>query len=300
LVPVRNGARAWIDLGVMAFQPAELAKVTFVLAMAWYLRHRSSYRTVRGLLVPLGLLMVPIGLILQQPDLGTAVLFVPALGAMLVAAGARLDHLGALVGAAGLLLVVNVAAIYVLPDSLQVLRPYQRERIRSMISQSLGDDRYIQDSGYQQHKAMTLVGAGGFRGYGDRSATIVRFNRLPNDHNDMIFAVVVNRWGLVGGLGVLALYGLLFGAMMAVAAATHDPFARLVTVGFAGLLFSQAAINIAIVLGLLPVTGITLPLVSYGGSSLAATMAMVGLVVNFGSRRAGMLNWPSFEFGGKA
>jgi len=296
LVPVRFGATRAIDLGVMAFQPSELAKITFVLAMAWYLRHRSSYRTLKGLLVPLGVMALPVSLILRQPDLGTAILFAPALAAMLLAAGAKLRHLGGLAGIALVLAGLNVVAVFALPPSLQPLRPHQQERIRAMVSLVMGDDRYVQSIGYQQHKAMTLVGAGGAQGYGDRAATVVRYNQLPHDHNDMIFVVLVSRWGLAGGLGVLGLYGALFGSMLWVAAATSDPFARLVTVGFVALLFTQMAINMAIPLGLIPVTGITLPLLSYGGSSLAVTLAMVGLVVNFGSRRPGILNWPSFEF----
>ena len=299
LVPVRNGATAWINLGVMAFQPSELTKIAFVMAMAEYLRHRESYRTVRGLLTPFILLLVPVFLILKEPDLGTALLFPPALLVMLVAAGAKLRHMLALVGLGLVAVVVNVAIIYVMPDSLQVLKPHQRNRVKAMISQVQGDTQYIEGIGYQQHKAMTLVRSGGLTGYGDRAATIVRHNRLPHDHNDMIFAVVVNRWGLLGGLTVLGLYVVLFGSMLLVAAGTRDPFARLVTVGFTGLLATQAAINIAITLGLLPVTGITLPLISYGGSSLAATFAMIGLVINFATRPAAMLSWPSFEFAGR-
>ncbi|MDX1683382.1 MAG: FtsW/RodA/SpoVE family cell cycle protein, partial [Phycisphaeraceae bacterium] len=118
LVPVRNGATAWINLGVMAFQPSELTKIAFVMAMAEYLRHRESYRTVRGLLTPFILLLVPVFLILKEPDLGTALLFPPALLVMLVAAGAKLRHMLALVGLGLVAVVVNVAIIYVMPDSL--------------------------------------------------------------------------------------------------------------------------------------------------------------------------------------
>lgn len=297
LVPVRNGATCWINLQYMMFQPSEAAKIAFVLALAWYLRYGDGYRTVRGLLGPLGMMAVPMGLILVEPDLGTAILFVPTLGVMLVAAGARLRHLGAMVGLALLAVVLNVAAVYVLPDSMQVLKPHQRQRIVALISQIQGDDRYAKDIGYQQDKAMTLVGSGGVSGYGQqRSPTIVRFNKLPEDHNDMIFAVIVNRWGLLGGLGTIGLYLVFVISLLMVAGRSRDAFSRLATVGFAGCIGSQAGINIAIALGLLPVTGITLPFVSYGGSSLVATFAMVGLVLNFGSRRPSALNWPSFEF----
>jgi len=297
IVPVRNGATCWINLRLMMFQPSELAKIMFVLALALYLRYRDSYRTLRGLLVPFGLMFVPVLLILKEPDLGTALIFVPALFVMLVAAGARLAHMASLVGLVLLAMVVNVAIIYTLPDSMQVLKPHQRQRIVAMVERVRGDDAHVQDIGYQQDKAMTLVGSGGVYGYGaGRSDTIVRFNRLPEAHNDMVFAVIVNRWGLLGGAVTLGLYLVLVGSFLWVAGGTKDPFARLATVGFAGLLFSQAAINVGMTIGMLPVTGITLPFVSYGGSSLATTYAMVGLVINFASRGAVFVSRPAFEF----
>ena len=299
IVPVRNGATCWVDLHLMMFQPSELAKIVFVLSLALYLRYRSSYRTLRGLLVPFVLMFVPVVLILKEPDLGTALIFLPAMFVMLVAAGARLTHLGALMGLAAAAVALNVAVIYVMPDSLQILKPHQRQRIVAMISRTQGDQRYADGIGYQQDKAMTLVGSGAWSGYGGlRSETIVRFNRLPESHNDMIFSVIVNRWGLLGGLGVVGLYLVLTVSLLMVAAGTRDPFARLATVGFGGVVFGQAAINIGMTVGVLPVTGITLPFVSYGGSSLAATYAMIGLVLNFASRRPVFVGRPSFEFDG--
>ena len=299
VVPVRNGATCWINLHFMMFQPSELAKIAAVLALARYMRYRSSYRTLRGLLVPFAIMFVPMCLVLVEPDLGSALLFVPALFAVLLAAGARLRHLGSLVGMAVLFVVLNVAAIYTLPDSMQVLKPHQRQRIVAMVSQLKGDGRYLKDIGYQQDKAMTLVGSGGWTGYGEEgSRAIVRFNRLPEDHNDMIFAVIANRWGLVGSLGVLGLYLALVGSFLVVAGRSRDPFSRLATVGFAGLIAGQAGINVGMTVGLLPVTGITLPFVSYGGSSLVATYTMLGLVVNFAMRRPAAFTRPSFEFDG--
>ena len=297
IVPVRNGARCWINLQFMMFQPSELAKVLYVLSMAWYLRYGGSWRTVWGLCKVFVLLLIPLSLILLEPDLGSALLFPPTLFAMLVAAGARLTHLGALVGMALLAVVVNIATVFVLPDSMQVLKPHQRQRIVALVSQIQGDTRYENDIGYQQAKAMTLVGSGGLRGYGaERSRTIVRYNKLPEDHNDMIFAVIVNRWGWLGGMATLGLYLLMVYSMFAVAMVTKNAFTQISAVGFAGLIFSQAMINIGITLGLLPVTGITLPFVSYGGSSLVAMFAVIGLMVNFASWRPVMLARPNFEF----
>ncbi|MEQ9453091.1 MAG: FtsW/RodA/SpoVE family cell cycle protein [Phycisphaeraceae bacterium] len=297
LVPVINGAKAWINLGVMNFQPAELTKVAFVLAMAWYLRHRKSHRTLLGLLKPFLLMLVPVALILKQPDLGTAILFAPTLFIMLLAAGARLKHLVGLIGVAAVVIGVNILIALYAPDSMQLLKPHQRERIVSMISLAQGDTRYATTTGYQQDTAMTLVSAGGLTGYDpQRVRDMIQLNKLPFDHNDMIFAVVCARWGWIGGFGLMALYMMIVTAMVLIAAELKDPFARLATVGFAGILFTQASINIGMTVGLLPITGITLPFVSYGGSSLLFSAVMIGLVLNFASRRPAPLARPSFEF----
>ncbi len=298
IVPVRNGVRAWIDMGFMNFQPSELAKLAFVLTAAWYLRHARGYRSFWGMLVPFGLMLVPVALILAEPDLGTAALFAPALFAMLVAAGAKLRHLSMLLAVALLAVALNIAAIFVLPDSMQLLRGYQRDRIEALIRQSfMGDDRFVQTTGYQQDRSQTMIGAGGVTGYGrDRAATLLRFNKLPEDHNDMVFAVIVNRWGLAGGVMTMGLYLLLLLAMLRVAAVSKDPFARLSTVGFAALMFSQMTINIGMAIGLLPIIGITLPFISYGGSSLIMSFAMIGLTINFASRKPAIIHRPSFEY----
>ena len=297
IVPVRNGTRAWINLRIMMFQPSEAAKIIFVLALAWYLRHRDSYRTLRGLLAPFAIMFLPMALVMLEPDLGTAVLFLPVLCAMLVAAGAKLRHLGAIVALTVLAVVLNIVAIYTLPDSMQLLRAHQRARIKATISQAKGETRYLDDVGFQQDKSLTLAGAGGLRGVGgERAATLIHFNRLPEDHNDMIYTVIANRWGWVGGATVLGLFGLMIGSMLVVAARTKSPFSRLAVVGFAALLFTQMTINVGMAIGLLPIIGITLPLVSYGGSSLAATYALVGLVMNFAVEKPPIISRPSFEY----
>ena len=297
IVPLRNGSRAWINLGFMMFQPSEMAKVAFVLSLAWYLRFRDNHRTLLGLLVPFGFMFVPLLLILKEPDLGSALLFAPTLFVMLVAAGAKLRHLGALLTIALAMIAVNVAIVLWAPDSMQVLKDHQRARIESMYFEWRGDDRMAQSEGYQQRVAKRMVAAGGVTGYGkERAATIIDYNDLPFDYNDMIFPVIVNRWGVLGGLGTMALYGVLVGSILLVAARSKDPFARIACVGFGGMIFTQATINIGMTLGLLPITGITLPLISYGGSSMLFTFIMVGLVINFAARRPQMLARPSFEF----
>lgn len=302
-----NGARSWINLRVMNFQPSEMGKVTFVLALAWYLRYRESHRSFWGLLTPFVFMLVPVMLIIVEPDLGQSLAFGPALLLMLVAAGAKLRHLFSVVGLGAVVIALNVTLVLMTsgvpdePNYAPWLKSHQQKRITSMIKLASGDYSEVQGDAYQQHKAMTLAGAGGTRGYGgERAGTFLEFYKLPEAHNDMIYAVIVNRWGMLGGIGVMALYLLLIGSMLAVAAASREPMGRLACVGFAAIFLAQAVINIGMTVGVLPITGITLPLVSYGGSSLLFSFIMVGLVLNFASRPAVFMARPSFEFDGRA
>ncbi len=296
IVPRINGQKSWLRLFGFSFQPSEIAKIAFVLSLAWYLRYRDSYRTLWGLLVPFLIMFVPVGLILKEPDLGQALLFPPTLFAMLVAAGAKLRHLGALIGIGALVLGVTVSVALWAPPEMQFLKQHQQMRIKSMVSLAQGDDRYVAGAAYQQNKAMTLIASGGWTGYRDKSRDVVTFNKLPFDENDMIFAVLANRWGFLGAVSLLGLYLVLFWSFLLTAARSKDPFARLSCVGFAGILITQVTINVGMNIGLLPITGITLPFISYGGSSLLAMFIMVGLLLNFASRRPAMLARPSFEF----
>lgn len=303
IVPIRNGAKAWINLGVMSFQPSEAAKIAFVLALAWYLRYRDSYRSILGLLVPFLIMLIPVGLILKEPDMGQAMLFAPTLFAMLLAAGAKLRHLGTLLGLAVVVLGVNIAIIAIdpphqrTPDSktqwMHVLASHQEKRIAAM----MWPERYKNREAFQQIVGTRLVGAGGVTGVGEeRARVLVRANGLPEPHNDMICSVIAVRWGLFGIAILLGLYTVLILSFLLVAGRSKDPLARLVCTGFAAMIFSQVTINVGMNVGLIPIIGITLPFVSYGGSSLLATFAMLGLVLNFASRRPTLLARPSFEF----
>jgi rod shape determining protein RodA len=287
IVTPRNGARRWISLGITDFQPSELAKIAYVLAVALYLRNRKNHRTLFGLMVPAVITVIPMGLIVMEPDLGTALLFLPTLFAMLVAAGARLGHLA--------LIVVVMASIA--PAMYPILKPHQQQRLRAMVNQITGDKSEADGINYQGFKSMTLVGAGGVAGLNPAlSRAVVDFNELPEDHNDMVFAVIANRFGFLGGISVMALYLAWVGGTLRVASGCRDPFARLVCVGMAALIASQAVFNMGIAVGLLPVTGMTLPFVSYGGTSLLSVFVMTGLIFGIAMRREAPLGRESFEF----
>ncbi|MFM1823352.1 MAG: hypothetical protein RI967_1618 [Planctomycetota bacterium] len=276
IVTPRNGARAWINLGAADFQPSELAKIAYILCLSQWLALRGSPRTLRALVAPAILLAVPVGLIVLEPDLGSALLFLPTTFAILFVAGARLRYMiGALV----------VAAALAPTSYFLVLKPYQRARIDAIVAQIEGDTRYERDIGFQGWRAMRLVGAGGLAGNDrEHARALVVHNALPEEHNDMIFAVVCCRFGAIGGAVVLGAYALFAASALAVGLLARDGFAKLVATGIAGLLFGQMTVNIGMTIGLLPITGVTLPFLSYGGSSLLGCWTLVGLLVGVGTR----------------
>lgn len=287
IVRPQKGARGWINLGVADLQPAEFAKVSFVLVTAWYLRYRETHRRFWGL-VPLGLItMVPVCLITLQPDLGTAVLFLPSLFAMLIAAGAKLRHLT---------LIVLVGAMAA-PLSYPVLKPHQKSRLVGLWKQFQGDKSADKDLNFQSLGAQTMIGAGGVAGQPAAHArALLHFNALPERHSDMIPAVIGVRFGIVGLAVVVGLLVLWVVAALATAATTKDPIGRLTCVGLAFFVAPQAVINLAMNVGMAPIVGVGLPFVSYGGSSTLSAWLMVGLILGVGLRRSEPTFKSSFEF----
>jgi len=288
IVRPRNGARSWISLGFTDVQPSELAKIAYVLVVSHYMRYRTSHRKFLGLVAP-GLLTLPVvALITLQPDLGTASLFVPALFAMLLAAGARIRHL----------VIIVVAAALVAPATYPFLRDHQKRRFVALVRQVQGDRSGADDINFQSFTAQTLVGSGGVSGNADgRARALLHFNRLPERHNDMIFSVIVTRWGFLGGLAVMGVYLFWMVSALATAAVCRAPFGRLLVVGLSAFVAAQMVVNIGMNLGLLPIIGITLPFVSSGGSSLVTSWLMVGLILSVGLHRPRPPFREAFEFG---
>ena len=276
LVTPRNGARGWINFGPMDFQPSEVTKIAYVLSVAMYMRYRSHHRKFRGLIIPGLITAVPVGLITLQPDLGTACLFAPSLFAMLIAAGARKRHL----------VLIVVCAALAAPAAYPFLKPHQKERIVGLVKQIEGDRTTADDINYQSFTAQMLIGSGEATGAGSSgSRALVHYNRLPESHNDMVFAVIVARFGFVGGVGVLGLYVAWIGGALLTSATCRDPLGRLICVGLAGFVAAQTVVNVGMNIGLLPIIGITLPFVSYGGSSLLTCWLMTGLIAGVGLHR---------------
>jgi cell division protein FtsW (lipid II flippase) len=293
-VPNIKGAQAWIDFGPLHLEPAELMKLAFCMLLARYLRFRSNYRTLGGLLPPFTLALVPFVLILKQPALGMALLFIPALFVMLFVAGAKLRHLMGVV-AIGFALVPVVwfagTGVPVFRHLPPLLKDYQRARVKSLLSR---DPNQAQGLDFQQEQALTAFGSGGITGKGMGSIPVGA--HVPEAHNDMIFALIGEQFGLMGTAILLTAYVVLFAAGIEIAAATREPFGRLLAVGIVSMLTAQTFLNLAVCLRLAPVTGITLPFVSYGGSSMLSSFLAAGLLLNIGQHRPLVLARSSFEF----
>jgi len=274
----RNNARRWIGLfgGRYLLQPSEFAKVAVVLALARYLMYRKNYRKLTGLIPPFLIVLVPIGLILKQPDLGTALVFLPTLFVMLYVAGASVRHLGA-VAAAG-------AACTPLLWFF-MMGTGQKGRILGF----LWPLEHASREGWHVRQSLAAIISGGVTGNGFSSGSPVILNRGFAAHTDFIFSVIANEWGLLGALAVLLLFLILFSRGIAIAGTTREPFGRLLVVGMLTMLAFQTLVNVAMTLRLCPITGLTLPFVSYGGSSLLACFLMAAFVLNVGMRRKPVL-----------
>lgn len=286
-LPARNGSHRWIPLGVMNFQPSELAKLAWIMALASYLMHRRNHRTLGGLLVPFGLTLVPLLLILREPDLGTSLVFLPVLYAMLFAAGARPRHLALVAG----------LGVAVLPVLWMGMSGEQRSRVVTLFTQRDGGPAPRGD-GYHLYQSKQMLVLGGV--WGSAAAGMLlddpQLYHLPAARTDFVFCLIGERWGVVGVSVVLAVYLLLFASGLKIAAATREPFGRLVAVGVVGLLATQMIINTGMTVGLTPITGLTLPLVSYGGSSLLASSVALGLLLNIGMRPGYEMTGEPFRF----
>jgi rod shape determining protein RodA len=267
-----SGARRWIVLGPMSVQPSEIFKICFVLMAVWVITSRWAQpvgRTTLAMVLPI--LAVPLVLIIKQPDLGTALLLCPVLGVLLVGAGLRLKLLGGLVA----------AGLAALPLAWLVLKDYQRDRIFVFL------DPFRDPLGraYNVIQAKIAIGSGQLLGKGVAGATQSRLAFLPERHTDFIFAVFAETWGFVGCLVLLMCYVLLLLRGFDIAASSREPVGRLVALGATSLLAVQVLINVGMVTGLLPVVGIPLPLMSYGGSSMLASLMGLGLLLSVRMRQ---------------
>ena len=262
-----NGARRWIQFGGATFQPSELAKLAVAVWLALYLARRPVPCTLAELTKPIGILTaVFCALVLAEPDLGTVIAICVMVGAMLLIAGAPLRMLGAASTIVGALVLF---AIW--------FEPYRRTRIFSF----LNPWHDAQGAGFQTVQAMIGLGSGGFFGVG-LGEGVQKVFYLPEAHTDMIFAIIGEELGLVGATVVIAAYAAFAWAGLRIALRCRDPFGKSLAAGITTLICGQAVLNLAAVVGVAPLTGIPLPLVSYGGTSLVVALASVGILLNIG------------------
>ena len=310
-VPVINNSRRWIQIGPLPqFQPSEFFKLIYIISLAWYLRYRSNYRKFSSLIGPFALTLLPMILVLLEPDLGTVMLMMPVLFAMLFVAGAKVKHL----------ILIILLAVMVSPVLWYKMEDYQRMRVSAVLLQSNLDGRkswlmekaqnnprlasvlglrrerlrnWEAGEGYHLTRSKLVVASGGLSGQGFRRGPFMKYRFLPERHNDFIFALIGHQWGFLGCAVVLGLYAIIVMCGLEIAANNTDPFGKFIAVGIIVIFSIQVLVNVGMTIGLMPITGLTLPLISYGGSSLVVNMMMIGLLNNVGRTRPFSLAKPN-------
>ncbi len=277
---VHHGGRRWINLGgSVSLQPSEFAKIAFILWLASFLsRPHEELRSGRVFFAVVGYTLLPFILILKEPDLGSALVFLAVSLAMMFVAGVPKRMLAGLVGGVGLLAILMVAAILFLPAKFKIVEPYQKTRVLTY----LGRDNARGGSGYNVEQALISVGSGGLTGKGWGQGTQHALGFLPREgaHNDFIFSVIAEEEGFVGSVMILTLYAVLLFSGIKIASQARDRLGQLLAVGVVTLLFCHVFINIGMNIRLMPVTGIPLPLLSYGGSSVVCSLIAIGILHN--------------------
>ncbi len=270
---MRLGARRWLSLGPLAVQPSEFAKLATVLAVANFLGSNHSWQKGRAVILrSIIMVVVPVFFIVRQPDLGTSLSFFPMIVAMLFLWGIRVRYL----------VMSAVTALISLPVVWELLKAYQQKRILVFLNPSLDP----LGAGYTAIQSRIAVGSGGLFGKGYLAGTQSQLQFVPEHHTDFIFCVIGEEWGYAGTMLLLSLYGLLFHFGFQVMEQTTDVKAKLMITGILSVIFAQIFINIGMTFGMMPITGITLPLVSYGGSSLVTTAVGLGLILSVYKERS--------------
>jgi rod shape determining protein RodA len=262
------GAQRWVDLGPFQLQPSEVMKIALVLALARYFHGiaHDEVAQLRWLVVPSLMVIIPIMLVLRQPDLGTALLLLIGAAVMFFLAGVRMWIFGA----------GTMAALAAIPFAWHYLHDYQRERILTF----LNPERDPLGAGYHILQSKIALGSGGVFGKGFLQGTQSHLNFLPEMQTDFIFTMLAEEFGLVGALGLLTLYIFMLAYAIAIALRSRSQFGRLLGMGIAATFFVYFFINIAMVTGLLPVVGVPLPLVSYGGTAMVTILVGFGLIMS--------------------
>ena len=269
-----HGSKRWLEIAGFQFQPSEFMKVIIVIQLAGYFSSQeiTSFPSIRKLILPVGFVVVPVLLVLAEPDLGTAISLTAIATTMILFVGVRWKYLA-------------VFALTVIPMIIpvweHVLKPYQKRRILILLRPDLDP----LGAGYHIRQSKIAIGSGMLWGKGFLNGTQSKLHFLPEKHTDFIFSVWAEEWGFIGCAALIFLFSLLIFLTLRVATRSRDRFGSLIAVGMSALILWQAFINIGMVIGVLPVVGITLPFVSYGGSSLITLCLAIGLIENVSMRR---------------
>ena len=278
---VRLGAQRWLRIAWFNFQPSEIVKLIMVIFFARYFSKKASgdasfaasrYGITQALIIPFLFLIIPMGLIIEQPDLGSGILVFLIFIAMLFFSAAKLRYIL-------LLLIVSLSS---LPVFWHFLKDYQRERLMVFLNPNMDP----LGAGYTIIQSRIAIGSGGLIGQGWLAGTQSQLHFLPESHTDFIFATFAEQWGWLGSIALLLLYYFLIRTGFQIASRTHDYFGRLMALGISVMLAIQVYINIAMNMGLAPVVGVPLPLMSYGGSSMAVTFVALGILASIDRERS--------------
>ncbi len=307
IFPNINGSFRWIRLGFIQVQPSEFFKVAYILALSRFLRFKRNVYSLRALLGPFLFTLIPVVLILLEPDLGTVMLLLPSLLMILFAIGVRGRDIIVIV------LLMTICS----PGLFFLLKPYQRARIAGVLVQSSSVRKllsehdtlksiiypgkrlsrwYLEPEGYQLYHSKMAIGSGGLSGFDDGAGPFFTGKRrFPHCHNDFVYSMVVQKFGVIGGISLIVLYLVFLVGLSEIASRVSEPFGKLIVIGTIALVSVQVSINISMTLGLMPITGITLPFVSYGGSSLLTYFMLVGLSGSVDKFNPPVLSGKAFE-----
>ncbi|MDZ7815791.1 MAG: FtsW/RodA/SpoVE family cell cycle protein [Planctomycetota bacterium] len=270
--PPINGAHSWFLFGGMSLQPSEFAKVALIVLLAAYLPFRDFYKSMPGLVPPLLLTLLPFSLVIVQPDLGTALIFLPVFVVVMLVAGVKVKHM----------LYLLLITLLLSPLMYMMLEEHQKKRIHAFINPGM----YKKSVNLHLEQARIAIGAGGLTGYDPlEEDTEPHLVFLRYASTDYVFAVIGEQFGFLGTVAVLLLYALLFYALYLMLVSVRDPFGRMLVAGAFAAIAAQMLIHTGGNLDLIPFTGVPLPFVSAGGSSLMAFSIMIALVINVGMRR---------------
>lgn len=268
-----RGTTGWIGVGSFHIQPVEIAKLVLIIFLASFLsKKKTEFSIVVRTIVSVVLIFLPVFLILKQPDFGSAAIIIGVWGILILISGISKKNF----------LVLLLITVIALTSGWLMLKDYQRERISNLVH----PEQDPQGSGYNVLQSIVAVGSGGFFGKGLGHGSQSQLNFLPEKHTDFIFAVIAEELGFLGSAAILTLFGILFYRMKETARLARDNFGYLLSVGVMSMVFLQFLVNIGMNMGIMPVTGVPLPFLSYGGSSLVTTLASIGILESIYMRRA--------------